>query len=62
MLCATIIICLYAINVVVYEKKSYCVRRVCGAGCCGGGLKTGNWVIVKLTTPKRRPVSFSNGE
>ena len=24
------------------KKKSYCVRRAFGAGCCGGGLKTGN--------------------
>jgi len=44
------------------KKKSYCEWRVFGTGCCGGGLKTGNWVIAKLTTPKRKPVNFSNGE
>ena len=34
------------------KKESYSVRRDFEIGCCGGGLKTGSWVIAKLTNPK----------
>lgn len=50
--------CLITKNVVVNDlngkkEESYCVRRVFGTGCWGGGgLKIGNWVTAKLTTPK----------